>query len=298
MKVSEIIERCNAAMPREVEYMDGEPYGAHNIPSLDMEVTKILYCVTPTQGVKKYFLDNGFDLLISHHPYIAGVPQLIYHTALDCCEGGLNDMWADHLALTDRKHFDKDLGWSGKLPRPTYFRDLMRKVEDFAGDIDGQVYSEGNRLIETVVICSGLGGMVDKLALESGADCYILGEATQAATKMGFKAVIETGHTNSEWQGVRFFKDLFEEERFKGDLYIEGASLEVDKFGNEFYHNKPERKYDGFIGGDVLDYDDESPTEPTWPPPVREEVWTEEDAMEAWKELEDEGLLFDDDAGW
>lgn len=247
MKISEIIEICNAAIPRAVEYTSGEPYGPQNIPSLDMDVKKILFCVTPTPAVRKHFNENGYDLLISHHPYSAGVPQLIYHTALDCCQGGLNDMWALSLGMCNIQHFDKDLGWYGDIT-PTPFSDLVKKVQDFAGAVEGQVYCEGNRTIKTVVVCSGLGGLVDDLALQSGAECYITGECRQPATSMGFKAVIETGHTNSEWMGVRFFKKLFSREIHNGSLRIDLADKEIDVYGTEFYRNKKAKLFSRFDG--------------------------------------------------
>lgn len=242
MKLSEVIRRCEAFLPRSVEYEEGEAYGAHGITDFDKDVKKILYCVTPSPKVRKYFKENGYDLLISHHPFEAGVPQLIYHTALDCCEGGLNDMWADAVGIDrkTRKHFDKDLGWAGELTIPCMFDDLIRRVSAFT-DISGQIYCEGYSKIKTVVVCSGLGGMVDNLALESGADCYILGEAIRPATGMGFKAVIETGHTNSEWMGVNFFRHLLR----RSGVVVDGTPLDIDVYGTEFYRNELESDCSG-----------------------------------------------------
>lgn len=237
MKVSKIIEECNRAIPQGIEYTSGEHYGPYNIPSLDMDVKNILYCVTPTEKVRQYFIENKYDLLISHHPFILGVPQLIYHTALDCCEGGLNDMWADYLDIAekDRKHFDANLGWAGKLRKPIEFETLVNKMKAYAGGIDGQIYSTVD-VIESVVICTGLGGMVDKQALASGADCYILGEAVRPAEEMGFKAVIEVGHTKSERHGIVFFENLFANHEDR--INIVCAPLSIDIFGKEVYKKR------------------------------------------------------------
>lgn len=237
MKMKDVIKVCGKAIPREVEYTAGEPYGPYNIDDLDVEVKKALYCVTPSRAIEKFFREGGYDLLISHHPYIVRVPQLIYHTALDCCEGGLNDMWADALRIEDRKHFDKDLGWVGKLPEPLTLTELVREVEAFCGPVEGQVYTKNHgQLIESVSICSGLGGLVDNKAKKYNADCYILGEAIRPAHEMGFNAVIETGHTRSEWIGWRFFTKLLGPHGVYVDYPEEMRYLDV--FGVEYYHDK------------------------------------------------------------
>lgn len=242
MKIKDIINTCNKAIPREVEYSKGEMYGAVNIPDENADVTKILYCVTPSDEVAEHFHKNNYDLVISHHPITfkdKTIPHAVYHTALDCCEGGLNDMWADALKLKKdtMKHFDDELGWFGELETPVKFNELVSNVEKFAGSVDGQVYCKGNKLIKTVVICSGLGGLVTEIAAKTGADCYILGEATDNADMMGFDSVIETGHTNSEWQGVNFFKDLLEQH----GLTVDSTPLELDKYGEEHFIGNEEQ---------------------------------------------------------
>ena len=83
--------------------------------------------------------------------------------------------------------------------------------------------------INSVVICTGLGGLVTDLARKTGADCYILGEATEEAGKMGFKAVIEIGHTLSEQCGVNLIRSLLP------GLTIDLAPIEVDYFGHEHF---------------------------------------------------------------
>ena len=67
------------------------------------------------------------------------------------------------------------------------------------------------------------------LAKSTKADCYILGEATASATQMGFKAVIEAGHTISEQMGIVLLRKLLPE------IQIDAAPLELDYFGNETY---------------------------------------------------------------
>lgn len=220
---------CLKAIPREVEYSKGEMYGPINCEGLT-HVNRVLYCVTPTPEVANMFRENNYDLLISHHPYTAGkdIPQLVFHTALDCCEGGLNDMFKDHIGLDDAAHFDDTLGWYGKLKKPMTFRELTNKVKELTGDIIGECYSD-KEMIESVVICTGLGGMVNREAAKTKADCYILGENVRSARPM-FKSSIEVGHTLSERIGVHFFRKLF-----GSAVDVDVAPLECDYFGNEVH---------------------------------------------------------------
>jgi putative NIF3 family GTP cyclohydrolase 1 type 2 len=105
----------------------------------------------------------------------------------------------------------------------------VKRCEAFIGHkVIGQTYSEIEQ-IESVVICSGLGGLVTDLARKTKADCYILGEATQSAESMGFKAVIEIGHTLSEQMGINVIKAALPE------LQVDCAPTPADRFGREVF---------------------------------------------------------------
>ena len=206
-----------------------ELYGAFNLkPNVDIK--KVMFCVTPTRAVVAKFKKEGYDLLVSHHPFRVDVPQLILHTALDCCEGGLNDMWAKQLGIKNPKHFDKNLGWYGEI-EPITLSDLQNSIVKITnGGNDGLAYTNGE-IITSVVVCSGLGGMVSRQALATGADCYVTGELVSPANKLGFKAVIETGHTKSEWIGVNLIKEILEPH----GIQVDYAGFDVDMFGKEYY---------------------------------------------------------------
>jgi putative NIF3 family GTP cyclohydrolase 1 type 2 len=227
MNAKEVLRRLTRAIPKSAEWSHGEPYGGYNIDSKS-DIQKILYSVTPTNEVIEYFEEHEYDLLVSHHPFMTDVPQAIFHTALDCCEGGLNDQWRDALGVLDAKHFDGTLGWYGRI-EPCSFKSLVKRCEAFIGHkVIGQTYSEIEQ-IESVVICSGLGGLVTDLARKTKADCYILGEATQSAESMGFKAVIEIGHTLSEQMGINVIKAALPE------LQVDCAPTPADRFGREVF---------------------------------------------------------------
>jgi putative NIF3 family GTP cyclohydrolase 1 type 2 len=88
-------------------------------------------------------------------------------------------------------------------------------------------FSTGEQ-ISSVVICTGLGGMVIDQAAASKADCYITGELFSSSVKeYGFKAVIEVGHTLTEFIGVDLFRSLLPA------LQIDSAPLKIDYFNFE-----------------------------------------------------------------
>jgi putative NIF3 family GTP cyclohydrolase 1 type 2 len=182
--------------------------------------------VTPTDAVIEFFKARKYDLLISHHPFpVRGIPMLIYHTALDNCLGGLNDIWKDFLDIKNAKHICQNLGWYGKIA-PITFSSLVKKIEDFVGDkIQGFAASK-KELIESVSFCSGLGGYIVDEALMTGSDAFITGELLHPSFN-GFAAVIEVAHSRTEFQGVSVFRKLLPE------IQVDGAPLSIDYFGNE-----------------------------------------------------------------
>jgi len=228
MKAMAVVKALTKRIPSKDQWVE-EAYGGFGINPM-AEINKILYCVTPTEEVQKKFKSGGYDLLVSHHPFVVkGIPMVILHTALDCCDGGLNDQWADLVKIQDRKHFDDNLGWYG-LVEPISFADLLKKVDLLSGDIVGQIYHPGNDLIRSVVVCSGLGGMVLWQARQTGADCYITGEMTGPAERSGFRALIEIGHTRSEWMGIKLIRDVL-----GPSVLVDYAGFDIDRFGSEVY---------------------------------------------------------------
>jgi hypothetical protein len=175
---------------------------------------------------------NDYDLIVSHHPIkINGFPQIILHTALDCTIGGLNDMWRDALGVRDAKHFDKNLGWAGAID-PIRFGDLLAKCEAYiGGPITGRKYADDgdDTIINSVVICTGLGGMVEDRAVATGADCWIFGEGVYASTYYNFKAFIEIGHTKSEKIGIGVVKAVLEPH----GIQVDPAPDDLDWYGVE-----------------------------------------------------------------
>jgi putative NIF3 family GTP cyclohydrolase 1 type 2 len=230
MRSNDVVQALCARVPFKDTWDLGEPYGPYFVRK-DVDIKKVLYCVTPTKGVVQQFKDEGHDLLVSHHPYIVKVPQVILHTAMDCCVGGLNDQWRDAVGIKDAKHFDRNLGWYGQID-PIEPDAFYNKVRDFLGhEPIGACFSD-KKVIESVVVCSGLGGLVESQALATKADCYIMGQAISDPNGSFFPAIIETGHTLSEYDtGLKVIRNTLE----PMGIVVKGADLSVDVFGSEVY---------------------------------------------------------------
>jgi len=227
--IEDVIEICTKAVPDSETWSScmGETYGPKNIIPRS-EIKKVLYCVTPSSKIVEYANKNNYDLLIGHHPFVVkGIQSLLFHTALDMCEGGLNDQWRIALNLKNAKKYQDNLGWYGEI-EPTTYEDLLKKVEAFTGGIIGQKKST-NKLIRTVITCSGLGGFVQSTVNQMNPDCFITGEILSDAKTLPLESVIETGHTLSEWCGVNLFKKLLEPH----GIQVDKTPLEMDVFGKE-----------------------------------------------------------------
>ena len=232
MLVKDIVNILNSGIPKSDSWVT-EQYGPYNIRNFDKDVKKILYCVTATREIVQYFKDLKYDLLVSHHPYIQNVPMLIYHTALDCCVGGLNDMWKNRLEVKNGRHFDRNLGWVGDIA-PITFEALRAKIEAFIGQkIAGYSYSDGS-LISSVVICTGLGGLVFEKAQLTQGDCFITGELMSAHPGQ-FPAIFEVGHTLTEFIGINLIRKLLP------GMQVDASPFDIDYFGTETCINKRQK---------------------------------------------------------
>jgi putative NIF3 family GTP cyclohydrolase 1 type 2 len=229
MKAYEVLNRLTKAARPTDTWSKGEPYGAYNL-GMYQNIDRAVYCVTPTPEVIAAFKAGKHDVLISHHPYVTDVPQIVLHTALDCCEGGLNDQWRDALGIKNARHFDRNLGWYGQVD-PISYKDMYAKISKYIGRAPlGTCFSD-IPTIGSVAVCSGLGGMVESEAFKNThADCYIMGEGVFHPHWSPFKAQFEVGHTLSEFKpGMLFLRKHLPE------ISVYGANRLNDYFGHEVY---------------------------------------------------------------
>ena len=214
------------------------------IGNMESEVKKVLAAVDFDINTVDEAIELGADLIFTHHPlYLAdmktvttetpigrkllkairhGINLYSAHTNLDFADGGLNDILAAKLGLTDT------FGFSNKEGEPNgrcgYFGKPLSELISRAKkelDIKALRYNgDLNTLAERVGICTGGGGGFDDIdaAIEAGCDTYISGDFKYAnmqyAAESGIK-IIDLDHFATEISSrqciAEFFADNFSE---------------------------------------------------------------------------------------
>lgn len=243
MTVKEIYEEICIRIPEDLsEEWDND--GIMCCPDDFGNVNRVLVALDVTEEVVDYAIDNGFDLIVSHHPLIfkplsslntdnhvarkviklisAGVSVISLHTRADKVKGGVNDCLARLLGLSDVETFGDDcLGRIGHLERETSIEEFSERVKSALG-IERLIVSDAYNPVYTVALVGGDGKAYVKDAVEMGADTYLSGRigynVMEEACEMGIN-LIEAGHYATEFPVTSFFAHLLE--KINPDLNIE-----------------------------------------------------------------------------
>ena len=199
----------------------------------------VMLCRTPEKAVRrvlimlevrengvKYAIENGYDLIVTHHPLIfhplssvtsetyslfetlmrADIPVLSYHTRLDSAEDGVNAIAAERLTLENTASFGGEsdsLGRIGDLPDEMTRDAFIAHVKTAFGvpAVRASFFADDSRRIRKVAVVGGAGKHFWRDALKAGADAYVTSEISHDvfidAGKAGI-AVIDAGHYYTE----------------------------------------------------------------------------------------------------
>lgn len=215
---------------------DGFMVGLH--PSED--VKKVLVCLEVTQQALDYAVEKGFDLIITHHPYIFkklsqivgvqyeylekmiknGISVLSYHTRLDSAKGGVNDVLAKKLGLKDVSSFGGESGNIGRMGRldkemtPVEFAHYLKKT--IGCDVKCTLSKE--RTVKFVAVVGGAGKDYIFDGFEKSADAFVTSEIPHhmfVFLKECDLSVYDCGHYYTEnpvcEEIARLLKEKFEE---------------------------------------------------------------------------------------
>lgn len=191
----------------------------------EKEVKRVLVALDATEEAVDYAVTNKFDLLLTHHPLLfrgvkeltparcvprkllklalGGVAAISLHTRLDAAEGGVNDVLAELLGLTDVHPFapegETPCGRIGKLPAPVEISDFSHTVCRLLGAPAVNLIGKG--AVQTVAVLGGEGGDFVDAARKAGADLFLAGRIGYHrmldAAEDGL-AVMEAGHFYTE----------------------------------------------------------------------------------------------------
>lgn len=179
-------------------------------------VTGVLCALDITPPVVREAKQRGCNLIVAHHPVIfhplkritaqdaafmlvqSNISAICMHTNLDAAEGGVNDVLASALGLTDVRVMPP-IGRIGTLPAEMTAKQLAQLC---ARVLQADVcVTEDEKPVRTVAVVGGSGGDFAAQAAAEGADCLVTGEAGHhdalEARALGI-ALITAGHYGTE----------------------------------------------------------------------------------------------------
>ena len=232
MTVKDIYENICIRIPEELrEEWDND--GIMCCPDDFVDIKRVLVALDVTEEVVDYAIDNGFELIVSHHPLIfkpissintddhiarkliklinAGVAVISLHTRADKVKGGVNDCLAKRIGLIDVEPFGDDcLGRIGRLEAEMSIDDFASRIKSALG-IERVLVSDAQSPVYTVALVGGDGKDYVKEAIEIGADTYLSGRigynVMEEASEMGIN-LIEAGHYATEFPVTAMFSHL------------------------------------------------------------------------------------------
>ena len=232
MTVKYLYDKLNARIPEELsEEWDND--GIMCSADLSAEVRNVLVTLDVTDEIVDYAISRGFDLIVSHHPLIFrplsklseenhisrkviklitnGISVVSLHTRADKVRGGVNDILAKIIGLTDVEAFGE--GGLGRIGVLTEEADL----DVFADSLKSKLSADCVRIadaynpVKRVAIVGGDGKDFVDAALAAGADTYVSGRISynvmEEATDMGIN-LVEAGHYFTEFPVTAFFAAL------------------------------------------------------------------------------------------
>lgn len=236
MNIRELYDYLDEMIPAELS-LEGDNDGLMCCPDPDREVRRVLIALDVTGEVADEAVEGIFDLIVSHHPLIfrplksltpdggtgkiinlirSGISVMSFHTRLDALSGGVNDILADMLGLTDVLPFGKEgemLGRIGRTEYPMGLEEFARRVRGGLGS-PGVLVSGCGRMVSSVALLGGDGKDDLKYAKEAGADTYLSGRIgyheMASADEIGMN-LIEAGHFHTEDPVCDRLAELIEE---------------------------------------------------------------------------------------
>lgn len=251
MKVKELYERISLVIPENLrESWDND--GLMCSADTSSEVNNVLIALDVTEEIVDYAIERNFDLIISHHPLIFtpithvtedmhtarkiiklitnNVSVFSFHTRLDKVSGGVNDILAGILGLTDVTTFGEgEMGRIGTL-KEDYDLEQFADLVKMSLGADAVRIADAYNPVKRVALVGGDGKSFVKDAIAEGADTYLSGRISynvmEEAAEMGIN-LIEAGHYFTENPVTGYLANLVSS--IDGNAYIEIADSNMIK---------------------------------------------------------------------
>jgi dinuclear metal center YbgI/SA1388 family protein len=201
------------------------------------EIERIVLSLDPTLEAVREASGRKAQVLLSHHPLLFkpiscldrdkypgnvisealanGISLIAAHTNLDVALGGINDILADLLGLTDAQFLQKTskggdggLGRVGTLTEPMALGRFTEFLKISLSADTVRVVGEADAIVNRVAVVGGSGGTMIPVASRMQADLLVTGDVTyhQAleARNLGL-ALIDAGHFCTERAALKAF---------------------------------------------------------------------------------------------
>ncbi len=225
MTVNKLYSILNEKIPASLS-CEWDNDGLMCCPDGEREVTRALVTLDVTEGVVREAVSGGYDVIISHHPFIFsplrsldetdfiprkamelirhGISVMSFHTRLDALCGGVNDTLAARLGLTAVYPFGDDRAKMGRIG--TLGNSMT--LDEFASMVKKSLAAptvlcaDASRPVSKVAVLGGEGSDFIKAAIAEGADTCLSGRLgyhnMTDAPDMGIN-LIEAGHFFTEY---------------------------------------------------------------------------------------------------
>lgn len=222
----EIIQLFEEWSPKKLA-MEGDPIGLH-IGQLNRKVEKVLVTLDVNEAIIDEAINRGANLIIAHHPPLFRPVKHIWtdtaqgrmiekcmkndvsvyaaHTNLDIANGGVNDMLAEKLELTQVKILEQTItdaddvfgiGRVGSLKSELTLEEFAHVVKKKLDVPAVRIVGDRNRKIKKVGVLGGDGNKYIYAAKRAGADVLVTGDlyyhVAQDAEALDL-CVIDPGH--------------------------------------------------------------------------------------------------------
>lgn len=229
--VSEIYNYINEAVP----FSRQEKWDNSGLltGSMEKKVNSVLVTLDITKEVAEEAVENGAELVVSHHPAIFhplytladdepacilmknGISAICCHTPYDIAKNGMNDYLmqlsgfekvSGILEVTGNDSEPFGFGTVGVSDTEYTAAELGKKLKEL---LECRVvrYTDGGKVIRKAAFCTGSGGNLIENAVKLGADAYITSEVKHDqwiyAKRMGI-SVFDCGHFHTENAGMKY----------------------------------------------------------------------------------------------
>ena len=227
MKVCELYDFLENRIPKSLS-CEWDNDGLMCCPDREKEVRRVLVALDVTSATVEYAIENGYDVIISHHPFIykglrsvddigyvssklislieSGISVMSFHTRLDAVSGGVNDRLCELLDIRDAEPLYEEgipLGRVGTLESTVSSQELALKVKSALGS-PFVLLSGSKEDITRVAVVGGSGKDMVEAARAAGADALVSGRLDYHPMTDAFDfnerniTLIEAGHFYTE----------------------------------------------------------------------------------------------------